>query len=68
MTDVPRIQIDVPLDTPYAEIQERVFREAWRLAGTQLRAAWALGITPETISRFLKKCERKRERQVPSVG
>jgi hypothetical protein len=49
------IYVDVPLGTPYAEIQAMVFRQAWHLAGTQLRAALALGITPETISRVLRR-------------
>lgn len=53
-----RIQIDVPLGTSYLEIQASIFRQAWQLAGTQLRAAVALGITPDTISRVLKRCER----------
>jgi hypothetical protein len=56
----PRIQIDVPMGTSYKEIQECVFRQAWQLAGTQLRAAVALGITPETLSRFLRRCNRER--------
>jgi hypothetical protein len=58
MSGVLRIQINVPLGTPWPEIQEMVFRQAWEKAGTQLRAAFALGITPETISRFLKKREK----------
>ena len=56
----PRIRIDVPMGTSYYEIQECVFRQAWQLAGTQLRAAVALGITPETLSRFLRRCGRER--------
>ncbi len=56
----PRIRIEVPLGTPFQEIQEYVYRQAWQLAGTQLKAAVSLGITPETISRFLKRCERDR--------
>ena len=59
MSGGARIQIDVPLATSYAEIQEMVYRQAWEKAGTQLKAAFALGITPETISRFLKKREKK---------
>ena len=59
MSGGARIQIDVPLATSYAEIQEMIYRQAWEKAGTQLRAAFALGITPETISRFLKKREKK---------
>jgi len=54
----PRIRIDVPLGTSYLEIQASIFRQAWQLAGTQLRAAVALGLTPDTISRVLKRCER----------
>ena len=56
----PRIRIDVPMGTSFYEIQEDVFRQAWQLAGTQLRAAVALGITPETLSRFLRRCSRER--------
>jgi hypothetical protein len=58
--ELPRITIDVPLGTSYLEIQASIFRQAWRLAGTQLRAAIALGIVPETISRALRACDRKR--------
>lgn len=54
----PRICIDVPLGTSYLEIRESIFRQAWQIAGTQLRAAVALGITPDTISRVLRRCER----------
>jgi hypothetical protein len=56
----PWIRIDVPMGTSFYEIQENVFRQAWQLAGTQLRAAVALGITPETLSRFLRRCSRER--------
>ena len=56
----PRIRLDVPMGTSYYEIQESIFRQAWQLAGTQLRAAVALGITPDTISRFLRRCDRMR--------
>jgi hypothetical protein len=56
----PRIRLDVPMGTSYCEIQEIIFRQAWQLAGTQLRAAIALGLTPETISRFLRRCDRMR--------
>jgi len=62
--DSPRIRIDVPLGTSYLDIQASVFRQAWQLAGTQLRAALALGITPETISRVLRKCDRELDRSL----
>jgi hypothetical protein len=52
--------LDVPMGTSCMEIQESIFRQAWQLAGTQLRAAIALGITPETFSRFLRRCDRAR--------
>ncbi len=55
----PRIRIDVAFGTSYLEIQSSIFRQAWQMAGTQLRAAIALGITPETISRVLRFCDRK---------
>ncbi|MGA3323172.1 MAG: hypothetical protein ABSF45_01760 [Terriglobia bacterium] len=55
-----RIRLDVPMGTSYMKIQENIFRQAWQLAGTQLRAAIALGITPETVSRFLRRCDRAR--------
>jgi hypothetical protein len=42
------------------EIQASIFRQAWQFAGTQLRAANALGITPDTISRVLRRCDRLR--------
>jgi hypothetical protein len=65
----PRIRIDVAMGTSYYEIQESIFRQAWQLAGSQLRAAIALGITPETISRFLRRCDRERmgRPRVPEV-
>jgi hypothetical protein len=56
----PRIRIDVPMGTPYQEIQESIFRHVYELAGTQLRAAIALGITPDTVSRILRRADRKR--------
>ena len=64
-----RIRLDVPMGTSYCEIQESIFRQAWQLAGTQLRAAIGLGITPETISRVLRRCDRMRIRcpQVPEA-
>lgn len=52
-----RIRIDVPMGTSYLEIQASILHQAWQLAGTQLRAAIALGITPETISRVLRRCD-----------
>lgn len=55
-----RIRIDAPLGTSYQEIRDSVLRQAWQLAGTQLRAAIALGITPETVSRNLRRAERNR--------
>lgn len=56
----PRIRIDVPVAASYLEIQAGFFRHTWRLAGTRLRAALALGITPETISRILPRSARRR--------
>jgi hypothetical protein len=56
----PRIRIDVPMGTSYQEIQESIFRQAYQLAGTQLRAAIALGITPDTVSRVLRRRDRNR--------
>ncbi|HMD85140.1 MAG TPA: hypothetical protein VKO18_10625 [Terriglobia bacterium] len=55
-----RIRIDVPMGTSYQEIQESIFRQVYQLAGTQLRAAIALGITPDTVSRVLRRHDRKR--------
>jgi len=52
---LPRLHIDVPLGTPFREIRDAIFRQAWEVAGTQLRAAISLGITPETISRSLRR-------------
>jgi len=48
------------MGTSYQEIQESIFRQVYQLAGTQLRAAIALGITPDTISRVLRRQDRKR--------
>jgi hypothetical protein len=64
----PRIRIDVPIGTSYLEIQASIFRQAWRLTGTQLRAAIALGITPDTISRVLRRCDRGINRAIGSSG
>jgi len=61
-SEASRIRIDVPMGTSYLEIQASIFRQAWQHAGTQLRAAIALGIVPETISRALRACDRKRVR------
>lgn len=58
-----RICINVPMGTPYRDIQELVLRQAYKLMGTQLRAAFALGITPETISRVLRRGEKRRAAQ-----
>lgn len=59
----PRIRIDVPLGTPYREIRDSILRQAWELAGTQLRAAIALGITPETVSRTLRRSKPNQDVQ-----
>jgi hypothetical protein len=59
----PHIRIDVPLGTPYLEIRDSILRQAWQLAGTQLRAAIALGITPETVSRNLRRSDRTRSKR-----
>ena len=56
----PRIRIDVPMGTSHQEIQESIFHQVYQLAGTQLRAAIALGITPDTVSRVLRRHDRKR--------
>ena len=55
-----RIRIDAPLRTSYQEIRDSVLRQAWQIAGTQLNAAIALGITPGTVSRNLQRAERDR--------
>src|SRR5208337_734115 len=54
-----RIRIDVPMGTSYQEIQESIFRQVYELAGTQLRAAIALGITPDTVSRVMRRSVRR---------
>jgi DNA-binding transcriptional regulator YdaS (Cro superfamily) len=64
----PRIRIDVPLGTPYREIRNSILLQAWQLAGTQLRAAIALGITPETVSRNLRRAERNRAERNRAIG
>ena len=53
-----RIRIDVPLGTTFLAMQESIFRQTWILTGSQLRAAIALGIRPETISRCLCRSGR----------
>jgi len=47
------------MGTSYQEIQESIFRQAYQAAATQLRAAIALGITPETVSRVLRRAARR---------
>jgi DNA-binding transcriptional regulator YdaS (Cro superfamily) len=64
----PRIRIDVPLGTPYREIRNSILLQAWQLAGTQLRAAIALGIRPETVSRNLRRAERNRAERNRAIG
>lgn len=61
MSQAPaRIRIDVPLGTSFQAMQESIFRQTWILTGSQLRAAIALGIRPETISRCLCRAGRIR--------
>jgi hypothetical protein len=57
----PRIRIDVPMGTSYREIQESIFLQVYEHAGTQLQAAIALGVTPETISRVLRRLGRRQD-------
>ena len=58
--NLSRIRIDVPMGTSYRDIKEEILRQAYELAGTHLRAAIALGITPETVSRILRRGRKKR--------
>lgn len=60
LPDSPRIRLDVPLGTPFREIQMMVFRQAWELAGSQFKAAIALGVCPITIWRHLSQYDRDR--------
>ena len=59
MNDELRIRIDVPLGTSLEAIVAEVMEQAWRLAGTQLRAGVALGIRPETLCKRLVAWKKK---------
>ena len=59
MSEVPRIRIDVPLGTSLEAIMVEAMEQAWRLAGTQLRAAVGLGICPETLCKRLGSWKKK---------
>ncbi len=56
-----RLRLEVPLGTPFREIQEAIFRQACEQTGTQLRAAAALGVHPNTITRILKRAALRRK-------
>lgn len=58
MSDV-RIELDLPMNTPLEEVMDAWITAVVAKAGTQLKAAVALRIRPETISRRLN---RRRER------
>ena len=60
LNPAPRICIDVPLGTSYKEIKVLILRQAYEHAGTQLLAAKALGITPDTVSRILSGWDRRK--------
>jgi hypothetical protein len=62
-----RLRLEVPLGTPYREIQEAIFRQACEQAGTQLRAAVALGVHPNTITRILKRAALRRKERTTFV-
>ena len=53
------IPIGVPRGTPDQGIQEPIFQQEHELAGVQLRAAIALGITAGTVSRVLRRPVRR---------
>lgn len=57
------------MGTSYQEIREIIFRPPRQRVGTQVRAAIVLGITPETVLRFLRRCDRARigSPQVPEA-
>ena len=54
-----RLQIDCPLPTPLHDIVDMIIAQTVEKCGTQLKAAFALGITPEMISRRLNHRRRK---------
>jgi hypothetical protein len=55
MAGAPYIEIRVPLGTRLEEIDIQIMRQAWTLAGTQYKAALALGIRPETMGRRMRR-------------
>jgi len=55
----PRIRVQVSIGTSYEEIQESVVRQVYELEGTQFRTAIALGITPETVSRIMRRSDNR---------
>jgi hypothetical protein len=64
-----QIRVDVRIGVSLAEIEESIVRQVYELEGTQLQAANALGITPDTVSRIMRRSARRRVSppQVPSA-
>ncbi|MGD0221766.1 MAG: hypothetical protein ABSF71_05475 [Terriglobia bacterium] len=57
---LPRIRVDVRIGASYEQIEESIVRQVYELEGTQLRTAIALSITPETVSRIMRRSDRRR--------
>lgn len=55
----PRIRVDIRIGVSFEEIEESIVRQVYELEGTQLRTASALGITPDTVSRIMRRSARR---------
>jgi len=53
------LEIRCPIQTSLADIEDMIVSQVVEKCGTQLKAAYALGITPETISRRLNRHRKK---------
>lgn len=55
MSDAPIIRVEFPLGTSLEDFIDEICRQAWKVAGTQLKAGVALGIRPETLARRVRR-------------
>lgn len=66
------ITVSLPLGKHLDDFVSEICWQAWELAGTQLKAAIALGMRPETFSKKLKlkreQLARSEERQTNDPG
>jgi len=62
------IELNLPMDTPLEEVMDAWITAVVGRTGTQLRAAFNLHITPETISRRLNRHRKRLGRQQNQGG